>query len=246
MENLEKLSDYELCKKVHDITNVVGFDITGFNNIMLYYYGALKDAIRLTDLRISEKVEKQMFDKILNIHKFNTCNNDISYDNIVTLVVDYWDSVCNMSLEEISQYLDSGDFSPLNDKNPNYVQLLLNSTEDLFSNMKERIRTIDLLDENGKYEYPLQEVFVINEFIKFLKNELERTKVIGYEIKTDVTLDDYEIIVNNVENIVDRILDMYWNTDLGTSYQDYGYYLKGIVEEIKNCQEWEKEQGQTD
>lgn len=111
------------------------------------------------------------------------------------------------------------------------IKSLILQCELEYNNLMARL--IDTI-KNGNENYTnlqqfIEQLFIINELKAFLKYELENVKI---ELDTKLTEKDYEILSLR-HDFIDNFMGIYYNSDLGTSYDDIIIILKEIVMEVE-------------
>lgn len=130
-----------------------------------------------------------------------------------------------------------------NDKQENwnsYYEIVIQKCNDLenYCKIYERNCVIDIIKKevNNKYEKLkdtlfetrrenlICEVSLLQEIEKFLDNE-----------KTDISIElaDLKIIQKNLDCLVDEIVAIYYNSELGNSYKDIEYMFREFIREFK-------------
>ncbi len=122
----------------------------------------------------------------------------------------------------------------------NSIKIILEQVNKEIENIQNTLGVIDLKGKSWKTD--LTDVFVIVEFSRFLDMEYETSKCKG--IMTRIPLKDYDLLVKEDVDVIEQILDFYYNDEIGTSYDDYEIMLKDIIRQRKEMLEWEKIQNQ--
>lgn len=122
----------------------------------------------------------------------------------------------------------------------NSIKIILGQVNKEIENIQNTLGVIDLKGKSWKTD--LTDIFVIVEFSRFLDMEYETTKCKG--IMTRIPLKDYDLLVKEDIDVIEQILDFYYNDEIGTSYDDYEIMLKDIIRQRKEMLEWEKIQNQ--
>ena len=112
----------------------------------------------------------------------------------------------------------------------NYIENLMFYCELEYNNLMTRlINTIKSGNENyTNLQQFIEQLFIINELKAFLKYELENVKI---ELDTKLTEKNYEIL-SLCHDFIDNFMGIYYNSDLGTSYDDIIIILKEIIMEV--------------
>lgn len=122
----------------------------------------------------------------------------------------------------------------------NSIKIILEQVNKEIENIQNTLGVIDLKGKSWKTD--LTDVFVIVEFSRFLDMEYETSKCKG--IMTRIPLKDYDLLVKEDVDVIEQILDFYYNDEIGTSYDDYEIMLKDIIRQRKEMLEWERIQNQ--
>ena len=122
----------------------------------------------------------------------------------------------------------------------NSIKIILGQVNKEIENIQNTLGVIDLKGKSWKTD--LTDIFVIVEFSRFLDMEYETSKCKG--IMTRIPLKDYDLLVKEDIDVIEQILDFYYNDEIGTSYDDYEIMLKDIIRQRKEMLEWEKIQNQ--
>lgn len=122
----------------------------------------------------------------------------------------------------------------------NSIKIILEQVNKEIENIQNTLGVIDLKGKSWKTD--LTDVFVIVEFSRFLDMEYETSKCKG--IMTRIPLKDYDLLVKEDVDVIEQILDFYYNDEIGTSYDDYEIMLKDIIRQKKEMLEWERIQNQ--
>lgn len=72
--------------------------------------------------------------------------------------------------------------------------------------------------------------FFYQEIAKFLANEKE-SHAVG--LKTRISMEDYGILINDGAEIVESIIGEYYDSDIGTSYDDITQLINWVLETMK-------------
>lgn len=144
-----------------------------------------------------------------------------------------------LALEKQDEYV----IRLFNDKQENwnsYYEIVIQKCNDLenYCKIYERNCVIDIIKKevNNKYEKLkdtlfetkrenlICEVSLLQEIEKFLDNE-----------KTDISIElaDLKIIQKNLDCLVDEIVAIYYNSELGNSYKDIEYMFREFIREFK-------------
>lgn len=144
-----------------------------------------------------------------------------------------------LALEKQDEYV----IRLFNDKQENwnsYYEIVIQKCNDLenYCKIYERNCVIDIIKKevNNKYEKLkdtlfetrrenlICEVSLLQEIEKFLDNE-----------KTDISIElaDLKIIQKNLDYLVDEIVAIYYNSELGNSYKDIEYMFREFIREFK-------------
>ena len=123
----------------------------------------------------------------------------------------------------------------------NIIEKLRNKVEIEYEEEKQKIGELNVASCGGLTEGKIEKLFVIKTLINFLDNEIENLKC-GMETK--LSIKDYTTIYNEINEVSNAFLGIYYNTDLGTSYDDIQTLLKTMVEDIESVIEEEIEQEQ--
>lgn len=144
-----------------------------------------------------------------------------------------------LALEKQDEYV----IRLFNDKQENwnsYYEIVIQKCNDLenYCKIYERNCVIDIIKKevNNKYEKLkdtlfetrrenlICEVSLLQEIQKFLDNE-----------KTDISIElaDLKIIQKNLDCLVDEIVAIYYNSELGNSYKDIEYMFREFIREFK-------------
>ena len=97
-----------------------------------------------------------------------------------------------------------------------------------FNDLREEIGIINL--SSTDYADQVTEIFVSLEFIRFIDYEIENEK----ENMLKVSMQVYEIINKDIDNILQCIIDYYYNTDMGTTYQNFADLLNSIADFVQD------------
>ncbi len=240
-------TDFDICKEIERILKDNQINILEENGIRIYMYNIFMNKIKSTDGYYTYNDIKQMFNKCMELYFKNDYDIIGDIQNIVDLVINYWEYIKDMSMEKISGYLEKRNFQDIiTDKRTEYIDKMLSQTLKEFDRLKKGIGTIDVATDDKNWITDIQEMFVINEFIAFLKNEIERVKTKGeYKLEPLVPLKDYETIMNEEGiGITDSILQFFWNTECGVNYGDFAEMVKELAEDIRETNYYEKMQQQ--
>lgn len=111
------------------------------------------------------------------------------------------------------------------------IESLILQCELEYNNLMTRlINTIKSGNENyTNLQQFIEQLFIINELKAFLKYELENVKI---ELDTKLTEKNYEILSLR-HDFIDSFMGVYYNSDLGTSYNDIVIILKEIIMEVE-------------
>lgn len=144
-----------------------------------------------------------------------------------------------LALEKQDEYV----IRLFNDKQENwnsYYEIVIQKCNDLenYCKIYERNCVIDIIKKevNNKYEKLkdtlfetrrenlICEVSLLQEIEKFLDNE-----------KTDISIElaDLKIIQKNLDCLIDEIVAIYYNSELGNSYKDIEYMFREFIREFK-------------
>lgn len=121
-----------------------------------------------------------------------------------------------------------------------------NSIKTILENIQKEIEkiqnTLEVINLKGKnWKTDIANIFLILELSRFLDMEYEATKI---DLKTRIPLKDYDLLVKENVDIIEKVFDYYYNTDIGTSYDDFEKILETTIFELKEALEWEKIQNQ--
>ena len=119
------------------------------------------------------------------------------------------------------------------------IEKLRNELE--YEEEKQRRGELNVARCGSLTEGKIEKLFVIKTVINFLDYEIESLKC---GIVTKLSIKDYTTIYNEINEVSNAFLGIYYNTDLGTSYSDIQTILETMVEDIESIIEEEIEQGQ--
>ena len=123
----------------------------------------------------------------------------------------------------------------------NIIEKLRNKIELEYEKKKQKIGELNVASCGSLTEGKIEKLFVIKTIINFLDYEIESLKC---GIVTKLSIKDYTTIYNEINEVSNAFLGIYYNTDLGTSYSDIQTILETMVEDIESIIEEEIEQGQ--
>lgn len=122
----------------------------------------------------------------------------------------------------------------------NSIKVFLDRENEKMTEIQNVMKVINLKGKNWKND--LSDIFVLLELAKFLENEYESSKCEGLETK--IPLADYDLLLKEEVDLGEQVLGFYYNSDVGTSYEDYKNIIEFIVEDIKEALKWEEIQKQ--
>lgn len=105
----------------------------------------------------------------------------------------------------------------------NDIKKVLSKVKNEYNKFIEEVKTIDL---ENLYRHNLNYAFIINELVSFLNNEIETAEL---NFKTKLSQKEYKSLYT-ITNLSDSLLDMYYNSELGTSYEDLKKLLSWCAE----------------
>lgn len=121
----------------------------------------------------------------------------------------------------------------------NSIKTILENIQKEIEKIQNTLKVINLKGKNWKTD--IANIFLILELSRFLDMEYEATKI---DLKTRIPLKDYDLLVKENVDIIEKVFDYYYNTDIGTSYDDFEEILETTIFELKEALEWEKIQNQ--
>lgn len=121
----------------------------------------------------------------------------------------------------------------------NSIKTILENIQKEIEKIQNTLKVINLKGKNWKKD--IADIFLILELSRFLDMEYEATKI---DLKTRIPLKDYDLLVKENVDIIEKVFDYYYDTDIGTSYDDFEKILKTTIFELKEALEWEKIQNQ--
>lgn len=121
----------------------------------------------------------------------------------------------------------------------NSIKTILENIQKEIEKIQNTLKVINLKGKNWKTD--IANIFLILELSRFLDMEYEATKI---DLKTRIPLKDYDLLVKENVDIIEKVFDYYYNTDIGTSYDDFEKILETTIFELKEALEWEKIQNQ--
>ena len=103
------------------------------------------------------------------------------------------------------------------------IEKIYNEIDKFYQDFKEKVIN------NGEEDY-CEEMALMYDFKKYLRYIQDEER--------DYNNEQLEFIVDNIYLFIDTFLEMFWNSDLGNSYQDIKSLITESIEEIKHNQKY--------